>query len=95
MKIQTENSLSIYQASLLPKPLLMEYCGELRVAKVLASPRESWLSELVSSPPESLTTTGSVALPKEMTGVNLRELSQKLTTIFLRLEAKEECNKQA
>lgn len=51
MKIQTENSLSIYHASALPKPSLTEHCGELRrEAKDWASPRESEPSEFDSSP---------------------------------------------
>lgn len=68
MKVQKQSSLSIYNI----KPL---YCqkegyGKLRVAK---DPHKLWPSELVSlpSPRKSLTTTDSIALPKETNGLNL------------------------
>lgn len=82
MKIQNKNRFNIvnilYQAFVLPKTLLTECYGELRVAKDLVCPRESWPSELLSFsfPQKNLTTTGRITLPREMSGVNLSGLSQ-------------------
>lgn len=87
MTIQTENS---------PSAAKNPYRRGVAVAKDLASPRESRSSELVPSRSPLARASpqkGSAALPKQMTG--LWSCSQKLTTIFLWLEAKEECNEQA